>query len=540
MNLSRCDTLWSKINRRTGEILPEGRKITPLVYLLPLSSGLTLILAFPPFEQGWLAWFALMPLLWFCLQAGPLQALCGGFLFGLPLQLYLNLYLSTVLFTHLSPLLAGTTLLLLIALLSLFYGLFALAVSCIRGLKSSLLLAAVIPSLWVLTEYLRSLGFIGYPVGYLGYTQWHYSPSLNLLSAFGYWGLSFIIVFFQTALLLGLSRRLGGGKLLAAAAIFLMLFCGGAILPELAAVEREAVPLQSALIQGCSSTGEILGSDKEIILQRYLHLTRAALAEEPGVELVLWPETVVALQMKEGVLQQRREMVRLAAELGVELLYGAQIYSGETVHNAIVLYSPEQGSTQIYHKQRLVPFVEYFPLEAWLNRWLDLDFNLGRYQAGEEHTLFSHRKGPFAGVICFESYFGDYTRHFARRGGRHLFIATNDVWFGESIGLEQHAQVAALRAAEMGIGVTQVANSGISISFDYRGRELMRTDKEERGFYLLPLDLARRPTLYRASGDFFLPLSLLLVLASVAAIAAGRRVRSPSQLPAASRHRKSR
>jgi len=131
---------------------------------------------------------------------------------------------------------------------------------------------------------------------------------------------------------------------------------------------------------------------------------------------------------------------------------------------------------------------------------LDLDIILGSYTPGEEITIFNYRGLPLAGVICFESYFGDYTRLFARRGGRHLFVATNDAWFGRSIGLEQHAQVAALRAAEMGIGVTQVANSGISISFDCRGRELMRTGKEEQGFYLLPLDLAHRHTLYRWAG----------------------------------------
>ncbi len=513
------------------------KRLPPSFYLLPLLSGLTLILAFPPFEQGWLAWFALMPLLRFCLQAGPRQALCGGFIFGLPLQLYLNLYLGTILFAHLTPALAATALIFLIALLSLFYALFALAISCIRGLKKPLLLAAAIPSLWVLLEYLRSLGFIGYTVGYLGYTQWRCPVSLNLLAAFGYWGLSFVMVFFQSALMLGLDRRLSGKKLTAAAVILAALLCGGTYLPELAAVEREAVPLQIALIQGCSGPEEILDSDRELILRRYLELTRAALEKEPGVELVLWPETVVTLVMKKGALLQRQQMIRLAGELGVDLLYGAQIYSGETPYNSIVFLSPQQGRTQVYHKQRLVPFVEYFPLEGQLNRWLDLDFKIGRYRAGDEYSLFSHRRGPLAGAICFESYFGDYTRRFARRGGRHLFIATNDVWFGESIGLEQHAQVAALRAAEMGIGVTQVANSGISISFDYRGRELMRTGKGERGFHILKLDLARRNTLYRLAGDFFPPLSLLLVAAAVLAL---RKSRSPSPPPGGSPHRKSR
>ena len=77
----------------------------------------------------------------------------------------------------------------------------------------------------------------------------------------------------------------------------------------------------------------------------------------------------------------------------------------------------------------------------------------------------------------------------------------------------------------MGTGVTQIANSGISISFDCRGRELLRTGKAERGFYILPLDLARRATFYRRAGDF-VPLLCLLFLAGCA-VQAVRSAKNP-------------
>lgn len=521
-----------------GVNLPGIKGNRALIYLAPLLGGMALILAFPPFEQGWAAWFALLPLLWFSLQTEPRRAFCGGFLFGLPLHLYLNLYLSGVLFSYLSRGLAVTTTLLLVAILSFFYALFAYAVSCSRRLKNALLLIALIPALWVLIEYLRSLGFLGYTVGYLSYSQWRYPVSLGLASTFGCLGLSFVMVYFQSALLLGLRGTLRGKSLLAAIALFLVLGCGGILAPALTPVEKAAAPLRTALIQGCSDPDEIISEGKEAILRRYLALTRAALEKEPRTGLVLWPETVVTLWSREKGLQQRREMVSLAEELDTDILYGAQVYTQEGLYNAMILLSPGQQEPQIYHKQRLVPFVESFPLEELLNRWLDLDMIIGSYRAGDEYALFDHRGVPLAGVICFESYFGNYTRHFARRGGQHLFIATNDAWFGETIGLEQHAQAAALRAAEMGTGVTQIANSGISISFDYRGRELLRTGKGERGYYILPLDLARRPTFYRFAGDLAPLLSLLLVAG--AAITARRGARNLSPPPAVSRRRRSR
>lgn len=511
-----------------------------LLFLLPLLSGLVLILSYPPFEQGWPAWFALIPLLLFCMKVQPGQAFCGGFLFGLPLHLYLNLYLSGVLFTYLSPGLAIIAMILIIVILSLYNALFALGAGYISRLKSPLLQVLAIPALWVLLEFVRSCGFLGYTVGFLGYTQWRFPAALNIASVFGYWGLPLVMILFQSILLLASTRVLRGRNLAVASLVLLLLFSAGALLPGTAPVVKEENPLRTALIQGCSAPEEILtSSGKKAILQRYLDLTRAAVEEEPRTELVLWPETVVTLRMKGEMPPHHREMVQLCEELGVSILYGAQLYLEGSLYNSMILLAPGQNEMQAYHKQRLVPFVEYFPLENLLNRILDLDnLILGSYRAGEEFTIFEHRGMPVAGAICFESYFGDYTRFFARRGGRHLFIATNDAWFGETIGLDQHAQVAALRAAEMGIGVTQVANSGISISFDCMGRELLRTKKSERDFYILPLDLARRSTFYRRAGDF-LPLLCLLFLAGCA-IAALLRARCLSQSPAGCRRRKSR
>ena len=75
-------------------------------------------------------------------------------------------------------------------------------------------------------------------------------------------------------------------------------------------------------------------------------------------------------------------------------------------------------------------------------------------------------------------------------------------WFEKSISLEQHAQVAALRAAESGIGVTQVANSGLTLSFDHRGKELFRSPKLTEKIIIAPLSTGGRSTLYRRWGNY--------------------------------------
>ncbi len=487
-------------DKTTRAALP-GKGCSRFHWLLPLVSGLLLLGAFPHFEQGWLAWLAPVPLLWFSLQVPPRQALAGGFLFGLPLHLYLNYYLVKLFFTYLTAGLALLTASGLIFALCLFYAFFALAVSLARRARP-LTLAWLIPSLWLAMEYLRSLGFLGYTAGFLGYTQWRYPPVLNLAACYGYWGLPFLMVAIQTLTVLFLQRKLRGRSAGLAFGIWGLLLAAGLLLPEVWIASTAEPPLRTTLIQGNTAPEEILEhSGKEPILHRYLSLTRQAVQGPSGVELVVWPETVIDLGGPEPT--HLREMEEVARKLSINLLYGARLDTGASLFNSVVLLEHDQPGFKVYHKQRLVPFVEYCPLEKALNSIVNLDLRLGCYRAGEDTFVFNVKGLPLAGVVCFESYFGDLTRRFAIKGARHLFVLTNDGWFGGTTALEQHAQVAAIRAAEMGLGVTQVANSGLTVSYDYRGRERLRSGKQRVEIFTVELDLTGRPTPYRLLGDYF-------------------------------------
>ncbi len=472
-------------------------------YLLaPLLSGIIIIASFPPFDQGYIAWFALIPLLWTCLQVSPLRAFWAGFVFGLPFNLYVNFYLANVLYPYLSDLLATVAMIGLIVYISLFYGLFALAACLVKRPASAWFTTLAFPSLWLMMEYFRSVSFLAYNVGYLGYTQWNYPFLLNIASVYGYWGLPFLIVFFQTIILLLYRKELQIKSLYAMTAVFVIILSLGLVLPVLQPVEKEEGPLWVALIQGNIHPEEVINRNRNDITDHYLNLTRQAIEREPAVELVVWPETVVKLDFREEK-DHPKALVQLGKEYEIDLLYGARVQKNGHLYNSITLFSEGQEDIPVYNKHRLVPFVEFFPKEQLLNRILQLDLLLGSYTAGEDITIFEIDEILVSGVVCFESYFGDHMRLFTAAGSRHQFIVTNDAWFGESIGLEQHAQAAAIRAAETGTGVTQVANSGITISFDYQGRELIRSGKNEPDIFTLPLDLAYRETIYARFGNYF-------------------------------------
>ncbi len=481
--------------------------------LMALLSGIILIAAFPPFEQGYLAWVALIPLLATCLEVKPIRAFAAGLVFGLPLNTYVNLYLANVLFPYLPTALALTAMIGLVLYISLFYGLFALAVSLVARLRKGWLIALAIPSFWILIEYLRSLGFMGYTVGFIGYSQWQYHNLLSLTSVYGYWGLPFLILFFQSIIILALRKDLKDFNLSAMALAFVLLMAAGIFVPAVQAPVPSGKELKVLLIQGNTSPEEIIATGRKRNMLHYLALTEEAITASANIDLVIWPETVVDIRL-DNVDVHPRPMFEMAERYNVPLLYGARVHEGEHLFNAITLIDEEEKDT-FYHKKRLVPFVETFPMEDWLNRFLQLDLLLGSYTPGNEVTLFHVNGIPLSGIICFESYFGDHTRLFTASGGRHIFILTNDAWFNESIGLEQHAQVAAIRAAESGVGVTQVANSGITISFDYRGKELFRSAKNEIATFTKTLDLKKRETIYTRYGDYFPALWAIFLLIGI-------------------------
>lgn len=492
-------------------------------FLLPaLLSGVLLIAAFPPFEQGYLAWFALLPFIISLLKLNPRRAFLAGAVFGLPLHLYLNFYLTSVLFPYLPTALAFTAIISLIIYISIYHGLFALAASLINRLRIGWFTALALPSLWLITEYIRSVGFMGYNVGYIGYSQWNYPALLNITSVYGYWGLPFIMVLFQSIIALALLNRLKVKHYYLVSVVFIILFATGLLFPT--AVEmQEEMPLKAAFIQGNISPEIVVGSGRDNILNSYLDLTEKALEENRDLDLVVWPETVVDI-----IITSRQEhpeaMRQIADDYEVNILYGARLRKDGDLFNSIVLLTEGDENMKTYYKHRLVPFVEFFPMEDLLNRILQLNLLLGSYSEGEDLTIFNLDGTPFAGVVCFESYFGDHLRLLSAKGARHIFILTNDAWFGESIGLELHAQAAAIRAAESGVGVTQVANSGITISFDHYGRELFRSGKNEPDIFIRSIEMARRDTLYVRFGDYLPAAATLFIVTVLLILLYGRRL----------------
>ena len=129
---------------------------------------------------------------------------------------------------------------------------------------------------------------------------------------------------------------------------------------------------------------------------------------------------------------------------------------------------------------------------------------------------------PVGILICYEAIFpGDVTSDAARP--RWLLNVTNDAWFGRTAGPHQHFAMARVRAAEEGLPLVRVANTGISGVADAHGRVVLKTALGETAVVDAPLPMPLdRPTLYARWGDS----GLLAILFAVLIHAVAVRVRA--------------
>ena len=142
---------------------------------------------------------------------------------------------------------------------------------------------------------------------------------------------------------------------------------------------------------------------------------------------------------------------------------------------AVLAIDRAHGIFASYDKIHLVPFGEYLPFAALLER-LGLRSLVsapgGFTPGGPRRYMAIPGLPPVSALVCYEAIFsGAVTRHdeFTERPGLLLNVS-EDGWYGNTIGPYQHFSQARLRAIEEGLPLVRAANTGVSAIIDPYGR----------------------------------------------------------------------
>ncbi|MFF7353543.1 MULTISPECIES: apolipoprotein N-acyltransferase [Streptomyces] len=479
-------------------------------------AGALPVLAFPAPSLWWFAYVALVP--WILLaRAAPTgrraayDGWCGGF--GYLVAVHHWLLPSLHVFIFLIAALLGTLWAPWGLLVRRFLGGRPTPGRCAAALL-------VLPSAWLIVELVRSWQGLGGPWGMLGASQWQVPPALRLASVGGVWLLSFLIVAVNVAAAVLMSVR--GSRVPAVASLVATAAAASAAWawaprPETDGQVRIAV-VQPGVVDGQDSGDKRFAREEQ--------LTRRLAGQ--GVDLVVWGESSVGFDLDDRPDLARR-IVALSRETGADVLVNVDARrSGEPgIYKSSVLVGPDGPTADRYDKMRLVPFGEYIPARSLLGWATSVGKAAGEdRRRGTEQVVMNVGHGLRIGpLICFETAFPDMSRHLAEDGADVLLGQSATSTFQHSWAPEQHASLAALRAAETGRPMVHATLTGVSAVYGPGGQRLgpwLGTDASAAHVYDVPL--AHGVTPYVRYGDWPVH-GALLVLAALCAMEGVRALR---------------
>jgi apolipoprotein N-acyltransferase len=378
-----------------------------------------------------------------------------------------------------------------------------------------------IPVFWFLQEWFRSWFMTGFPWLFAG--DAHLSSWLaGWAPVLGSYGISFILVLTVTSMTMAVRTRQPAWLLP------LLLWPAGLGLQQVEWTSAKG-ELNVAAVQGNIPQDEKwLRESISPTITAYYQQT----AQHWDADLVLWPETAVTILLDQfqpyiddiGIEAQQTNTTIVT---GIPYRYPRGVPLAGEFHNSVVAFGNGEG---IYHKQRLVPFGEYVPLESWIRGLLPF-FNLdmssflkgqqdqpllkvGRSVDGQEQLYL------IAPYICYEIAYPDLVSEMARNADM-LVTVSNDAWFGDSLGPKQHMALAQMRALETGRWLLRATNTGITALVDHKGQLLSRLPYEQRGTLTGVAQMREGQTPYMRWG--LLPLYIISALVIVLALLLKRR-----------------
>jgi apolipoprotein N-acyltransferase len=479
--------------------------------LILIISTAALSFAFAPFPLRFLAYFAVIPLLFVINKYSYKKVFWCGLLFGAAFALFHLWWLYSLVI----PIEPTTKILLYLGVTILFFylGLYAAVFSVV----TKYLGVAFAPLVWAVMEFIRTKSEIGFPWGFLGYTQTPYVPIVQLASIFGIYGLSAWVLWINVVIYWILTKRHRLTYLIILIISFaLPIGYGRMRMKELPTTFKVGIVQPNV---GPNEKGD--HQNRTRLVSELLGLIGRAIQAKP--DLIILPETATLSDITRNEAL-RDTIQRMVDSNNVYLFTGTQLYTpGSSIYyNGAVLFKPGQiGFSEIYRKIHLVPFSEKIPYADKVSLFRKIETgDMGDCTPGKEYTIFTilnskFQVQKFGCLICFESILPDLTRGFTKRDADMLINITNDGWFGKTPGPYQHCELAILRSVENGVPLVRCANNGISLIADPYARIKSRTKLLTQAVVIDSVPSPLKPTFYRRYGDVFIYFAIGIIGAGI-------------------------
>ncbi len=394
---------------------------------------------------------------------------------------------------------------------------------------------------WIVYEYLRTQGFLGYPYGILGYSLFTIKPFIQIASVTGIWGVSLLVILPSSYIGNAIKNGMKGFKDFYIqhridSYIYGLLIVANLVFGFSAMTNYDSSPVwKVALIQHNSDSwkGGLRTFQKNFRILRDLSLD--AVEEDP--DIVIWSETAfvpgIDWHTKYRTNRDKYILVKKLRDFlstqEIPYLLGSghgQIknsayppllddgsYNRDDYNSALLFEKNVLKDT--YRKVHLVPFTENFPFKKIVPRiyqfLVESDFHF--WEEGSEFIVFETGGIKFSTPICFEDVFGYISREFVSNGAEIIVNLTNDSWSGSLAAQMQHLGMAVFRSIENRRSLVRSANSGMTCVIDPDGRIVSILEPFVADYLIADVPIyTERTTIYTVYGDWFAHLIILITI----------------------------
>ncbi len=392
---------------------------------------------------------------------------------------------------------------------------------------------------WAVYEYLKSIGFLGFPWGLIAYPVHRVLPLIQFADITGVWGISFLMALVNAVLAEGIVRYVQAYRFppvrtvswLNQMAVVVCLVVVATVygLVRLATPPPSEKQVRLLLVQQNTDTWSDGGFARQGLLTCQRLSVEGLAAADAKPDLIVWSETSIG----GDVAKNRAVFERWPAEepllpfvrgLGAYLLSGSQIeVSRERFEfmNGVVLLAPDSTVVESYGKQHPVPFAEAIPFWEYdvVKRFFREVVQIWTpWVMGDRYTIFKLPLADgselrFGGPICFEDTFSDLCRQFVLAGAEMWINLTNDYWSKTVTAEVQHFVAAKFRAIENRRALVRSTNGGVTAVVDASGKVLASLPLFRPDYLnvVVPVQVTARLTPYTIFGDYF-PKTLAVVV----------------------------
>jgi len=483
--------LQKNVKKRTRYFKTSKLKLTRnysknfTFYLVPLFCGLISTLSLPPYNFFYFNFISFPFLLLFFLSLQVkknFSPFVYGWIFGFAYfvsNIYWIAYSLTVeeMFKPLIPF----AIIIIPLFLGIFYGISFLIFSYFKTKKKieSIFLFALVFSL---IEYLRGHILGGFPWNLISFSLIEINQFIQILSYVGTYSLNLIIITIFLVPAVILFEESIKAKLLTVF-LTLILIISNLIFGNLVLDKHNndsSSPL-NLIIKIVSPKIDLKrffdGTDPSLVIKDLAELGNT----DNRDAVYIYPEGILpSINLNE--IQDYSSVFNNYFTDNHKIIIGMTRYKEVEIFNSMVLLDNNLELISVYDKNKLVPFGEYLPFEKFFKKYGFKKITQGyqSFSSSNKRDLINVNDIRFLPLICYEII---YSGSLYKKYDNYDFIIniSEDGWFGESVGIDQHFYHSVFRSIEEGKNIIRSANNGISAYIDSKGQIIEKIESTQKG-----------------------------------------------------------